>query len=140
MANNERKFLMPLAELIDRLIIDQIKEVLISEHRESYVREMEKICDDIDLIIKEKGLKISSRVIRIIIALSQINLHIWHNKDQMQKNPEKYMELLKLSHQLNGIRNQMKNMLLEETGEKEKSAERTNFNTDELEGWSISIK
>ncbi|MFA4917246.1 MAG: hypothetical protein WC560_11340 [Syntrophales bacterium] len=139
MVNNERKFLLPLAELIDRLTIDQIKEVLISEHKESFVQEMGKICSDIDIVIKEKGLKLSSRLIRIIIAVSQMNVHIWYNKDQMQKDPEKYMELLKLSHQLNGVRNRMKNLLMEETGEKEKSTERTNFNTDGLEGWGISI-
>ena len=58
----------------------------------------------------------------------------------MQKEPDRYAELLKLSHQLNGIRNQIKNLLLEETKDKDKSSERTNFNTDGLEGWDISIK
>lgn len=140
MENKKRKFLLPLTELIDRLTIDQIKEVLIPEHKENFAKEMELLCHDIDLIIEEKGLKLSSRHIRIIIAISQMNLHIWLNKDQMQKDPEKYMDLLKFSHQLNGIRNQMKNLLLEETGDREKSAERTNFNVDGLEGWEISIK
>jgi len=140
MKSRERRFLLPLAELIDRLTIDQIKEVLIADHRDSFAGEMENICHDIDLIIEEKGLKISHRVIRIIIALAQMNLHIWYNKDQMQKNPEAYLDLLKLSHQINGIRNQLKNILLEETGDKEKNSERTNFNTDGLEGWGISIR
>lgn len=140
MRNKERKFLLPLAELVDRLTIDQIKEVFLQEHKESFLKEMEILSEDIDLIIEEKGLKLSARLIRIIIALAQMNLHIWYNKDQMQKNSEKYMDLLKLSHQLNGIRNQMKNLLLEETGDKEKSAERINFNTDGLKGWDISIR
>ena len=53
---------------------------------------------------------------RIIVLISQINLHIWKNKDLMQENldnSEKYLSLLKLSHQLNGIRNRMKNYILE---------------------------
>jgi len=133
-----RLFLLPLSELLDRLTIDQIKEVLIPDHKEDFAKEMEKLCHDIDLIIEEKKLTLSSRLIRIIIAISQLNLHIWYNKDQMQKCPEQYMDLLKLSHQLNGIRNRMKNILLEETGDREKSAIRTNFNTDGLD-WELSI-
>ena len=140
MSSKERQYLLPLAELIDRLTIAQIKEVLISENKESYTQEMEKLAHDIDLIIEERELKLSARLIRIIIVLSQMNLHIWFNKDKMQNNPEHYLELLKLAHQLNGIRNQMKNLLLEESGDREKSAMKTNFNTDALEGWEISIK
>jgi len=139
MANNERQYMLPFAELIDRLTVDQIKEVLLSEDKQSYAQEMAKLAHDVDMIIEEKGLKLSARLIRIIIALSQMNLHIWHNKELMQNNPEQYMDLLKLSHQLNGIRNQMKNLLIEEAGDREKSAIRTNFNTDGLEGWEISI-
>lgn len=140
MANKERQYLPPLAELVDSLTIAQIKEVMIPEHKESLAQEMEKIAHDIDLIIEERGLKLSARLIRIIIAIAQMNLHIWHNKDKMQNDSEKYMDLLKLSHQLNGIRNQMKNILLEGAGDKEKSARRTNYNTDGLEGWDISIR
>jgi GDP-L-fucose synthase len=138
--SKKRQFLLPLAELIDRLTIGQIKEVLIPEDKKSYAQEMQKLAHDIDLMIEEGELKLSARLIRIIIVLSQMNLHIWFNKDKMLKDPDHYLELLKFSHQLNGIRNQMKNLLLEEEGDKEKSAIRTNFNTDNLEGWDISIE
>jgi hypothetical protein len=47
--------------------------------------------------------------------------------------------LLKLSHQLNGVKNRMKNLLLEETNDREKSLEKSNFNTDGLSGWDISV-
>lgn len=140
MVNSDRKFTLPLAELIDRLTIDQIKEVLLPAHKENFSQEMDKLSHDIDLIIAEKGLQLSSRFIRIIIAIAQLNLHIWQNKERMQNEPERYIELLKFSHQINGIRNQLKNLLLEETGDKDKSSERTNFNTDGLENWIISIK
>lgn len=140
MESKDRKFLPPFAELVDRLTIDQIKEVLIPNDKESFAKEMEDISHDIDLLIKEKGIELSARFIRIIVAISQINLHIWLNKDEMQKNEDKYDELLKFSHQLNGVKNQLKNLLLEEVGDKEKALQRSNFNTDGLEGWDISIK
>lgn len=135
--NSERQFLLPIAELIDRLTIDQIKEVLIKENDIS--NEIKKLEHDIDLIINEKNLKLSARIIRLVIIISQTNLHIWYNKDKMQNDKDHYNEILKISHQLNGIRNQMKNLLLEETGDIEKNYLRTNFNTDGLD-WSVSIK
>ncbi len=139
MANKQRQYLPPFAELIDSLTINQIKEVMLPENKESFAGEMKKIANDIDLIIEERDIKLSARMIRIIIAIAQMNLHIWHNKDNMQKEPDKYLDLLKLSHQLNGVRNRMKNILLEEAGDREKSARKTNFNTDGLKGWDISI-
>ncbi len=139
MAEATRKYVVPFAELVDRVTVNQIKEVLLSDGKESYAKEMENISHDIDLIIEQKGLKFSSRIMRIVVALAQLNLHIWYNKDCMQEKPEEYDDLLKLAHQLNGVRNRMKNLLLEEVGEKEKAAERSNFNTDGLEGWDISV-
>lgn len=140
MGSKERKFLPAFAELIDRLTVDQIKEVLLPDIKITVVDEMEKLCHDVDMLIEERELKLSSRIIRIIIALSQLNLHIWGLKDQMQEGTVPYDEQLKKAHQLNGIRNQLKNILLQEAKDKEKSAQRTNFNTDGLEGWNISIK
>jgi hypothetical protein len=139
MVSKERQYLPPFTELVDSLTINQIKEVLLQEGKKGFAGEMVKIAHDIDLIIEERGLKLSARMIRIIIALAQMNVHIWYNKDKMQENPDKYTEYLKLAHQLNGVRNRMKNILLEEAGDKEKSARKTNFNTDGLKGWEISI-
>lgn len=133
-------YLPTFADLIDQLTIDQIKEVLKPENKDSYAGEMKKIAHDIDMLIEEKQLKLSARMIRIIIALAQLNLHIWNRKDKMQQDSEHYSDLLKLSHQLNGLRNQMKNLILEEAGYKEASARKTNFNTDGLEDWKISIE
>lgn len=139
MADKQRQYLPPFAELVDSLTINQIKEVLLSEHKDSFAGEMRIIAHDIDLLIGERDLKLSARLIRIIIAIAQMNVHIWYNKDRMQNEPDKYAELLKLAHQLNGVRNRMKNILLEEAGDREKSARKTNYNTDGLEGWEISI-
>ena len=125
-----RLFLPTIADLVDSLSIDQIKMIKIKKHRNSYLREIEKICHDIDLIISsKKNTKINARLIRIIIIIALINLFIWNHKDEMQKNSEKYDHLLKLAHQLNGIRNQMKNLLLVEFGDAEPSLKRTNTDT-----------
>lgn len=139
MANKERQFLTPFAELVDRLTVDQIKEVLLLTDKECFAEEMERISHDIDLIVEQRQIPLSARLLRIVVALAQMNLHIWYLKDQMQKDETRYDELLKLAHQLNGIRNRMKNLLLEEAGERKKSAERSNFNTDGLEEWDVSI-
>ena len=125
--------------MIDRLTVDQIKEVLLSNRSEEISKEIQAICQDIDVIINQKQVVLSSRFIRIVVILAQMNVHIWNNKDKMKLDQEKYDEHLKLAHQLNGLRNQMKNLLLEESGERDNSSERTNFDTDGLEGWDISI-
>ncbi len=134
-----RKFVLPAAELIDRLSVDQIKEMLFDD-KSSITKEIEDLSHDIDLILSEKEVKLNSRIIRILMVISQINVHIWYLKDRMQEDAEKYDELLKLAHQINGVRNRMKNLLLEEFGDKEKSLLRSNFNTDGLEGWEPSIQ
>lgn len=134
-----RQFLPSAAELIDRLTVDQIKEVLLPAQAAACADEMAKISHDLDILIEERELPLTGRLLRMVIAVAQMNVHIWYNKDRMTETSEKYSELLKLAHQLNGLRNQLKNVLLEETGDREKSAQRTNFNTDGLEGWSISV-
>jgi hypothetical protein len=139
MQNKERLYLTPFAELIDRLTVNQIKEVLLDSGKQSYAEEMTLLAHDIDKIILERQIPLTARLIRIVIALAQMNVHIWNLKDRMQNDTKHYDEFLRLAHQINGIRNQMKNLLLEEAGEREKSAERSNFNTDGLKGWDVSI-
>jgi hypothetical protein len=139
MDSMDRKYRVPLAELLDRLTVDQIKEVLLTEGRQSFAEEMQILQHDIDVIISERNIQCSSRLLRIVVVLAQMNLHIWYLKDRMQEDPEKYDELLRLAHQLNGIRNQMKNQLLEEAGDRERSAQRSNFSTDGLKGWDVSL-
>ncbi len=131
-----------MAELIDRLSVDQIKELTFGDGKEAVRSEMKRIEHDIDLIIQEKGIRMDATLIRVIIALAQLNLHIWNNKDTMEgliDNQTRYLALLKLSHQLNGIRNQLKNHLLVVGGDKDAASVRSNFKTDGLEGWDISL-
>ena len=133
-----RKFVLPAAEVIDRLAVDQIKEMLFDDNK-SMTEEIEKLSHDIDMLIREKKIVLDARLMRIIMVLSQINVHIWYLKDKMQENEDQYDELLKLAHQINGVRNRMKNLLLEEFGDKDKSLVRSNFDTDGLKGWEPSL-
>lgn len=137
--STNRKYLPTLADLVDALSIDQIKEIKL-ENKHSYALEMKKISHDIDILISQKQIRLSARLIRMIVIVAQINLFIWNNKDKMQEDPEHYNDLLKLAHQLNGIRNRIKNLLLELSGEVEPSKKRTNVETDDLKGWEISIE
>ena len=136
-----RKFHLPLAELIDRLTVTQIKQVKIQSGKASFQNEIDILCNDIDLLLETSNVRLDARLVRILILLSQINLHIWSNKDEMQKNidnEENYLQLLKLAHQLNGIRNTMKNHLMEQEGDVEESHRKSNFETDGLD-WNFLV-
>ena len=139
--NPTRKFQLPLSEMIDRLTITQIKLSLLKDDDGALASEIEMLSHDIDLIMQNSNIELSSQLARAIVQISQINLHIWHNKDAMQSeldNEPEYLRLLKLSHQLNGIRNAMKNYLVELEGGVDSSHKRTNFETDGL-NWNYEI-
>ena len=107
-----RQFVLPLSELIDRLTINHIKLVKTNVENSGYIDEINKISSDMDKLIVSNNMSLNAKIIRMIIILSQINLHIWNNKDEMQRNldnEKEYMKFLKLSHQLNGIRNKIRN-------------------------------
>jgi len=139
MDKEQRLCLVPFSELLDRLSIAQIKELLVFENRATFSEEIRRLIQDINLIIEEKDIRPTARFIRLIIVLAQINLHIWHTKDIMMEEPGRFDECMKLAHQLNGIRNQVKNTLLEETGFTRETKKRTNINTDNLVGWKFSL-
>ncbi len=130
-----RKYLPTLSELIDRLSIIQLKEVLISEHKEKYAEGIKNIIHDIDLELSEKDVRLNGKDIRALIVLSQINLHIWHNESKAREGTNAGKNLA-LTHGLNGIRNTAKNRLQEKVGG------RKDYKTDclaaEFKDWNIS--
>ena len=138
--NNKRRILPKLAELIDLLTIYQIKETLLPKRHREYANYIENLIHDIDLLIRKKRLNLSAKLIRMIVILAQLNLHIWQQKDKMKNPSEDYEKSLKLAHQLNGLRNQIKNKLLEEFGDEVLSGKHTNVETDSLKDWKISLK
>jgi len=98
---NQRKYLPTLSELVDRLSIVQLKEVFITEHKQEYSQEIKDILHDIQLLL--------------IVVLSQMNLHIWHNESNYRKGIRDGNNL-ELTHGLNGIRNTSKNKIQEMVG------------------------
>jgi len=111
----KRKYLPTLSELIDRLSITQLKEVFIVDHKDEYGKEINDICHDIDLILKNCNNKIDAKTVRAIVVLSQMNLHIWHNESNYRKGIKSGNDL-ELTHGLNGIRNTAKNRIQESVG------------------------
>ena len=134
-SGKSRQFLPPMSELIDRMTVTQIKLNLIENGKADFESELRRLSNDIDIILSEKNIPSSAELIHLIITLSQLNLYIWQNKDEMQLNLEnesRYLELLKKSHQLNGFRNQIKNRILHLEGIVDASQTRSNFETDGL--------
>jgi hypothetical protein len=124
-----------MPDLIEKMIIDIIKEFQLKQNIVDFESEINDLVYDIDEISKECNTHLSAQTIRKIIALTIINLFIWREKDLMWG--ENGDEHLKLSHQLNGIRNQIKNILFLDNSAKNDI--RTNINVDNLEGWKISL-
>ena len=112
---NKRKYLPTLAELVDRLSIVQLKEVLITDHKQEYASEIADIVHDIQVCLDESNGEITAEIIRAIVVLSQMNLHIWHNESNYRKGI-KDGNNLELTHGLNGIRNVAKNKIQEIAG------------------------
>ncbi len=134
-----REFTLPLSELIDRLTVTQIKMNTVAGQVDDYKNEIQKLLNDIDVIIKEKNLELTAVLVHQVVALAQINLHIWRNKDLMQENlneEDKYLNFLKIAHQMNGIRNQLKNEMLGFEGIEDESQRRSNFEVDGLD-WHL---
>jgi hypothetical protein len=136
MSNKEKKYHLPISELVDRLTILEIKLVLDSKNTNDYLNELDLLKHDIELELGMKSTQIDLRLIQILVALGQMNLHIWYIKDRMKNqidSPEAYAADMKLAHQLNGLRNQLKNNLLQLEGHTNNAKVRSNIETDGLE-------
>lgn len=132
--------IISLSELIDRMSINQIKIVLkYKDCCKDFKKEMSIIENDIDEILSNSKLELSSYFIRLIVALSQVNLHIWKVKEDMINMPLKFDNNMKLAHQLNGIRNQLKNKIVREIDANFTIGKKTNVETDNLRGWDMAI-
>jgi len=137
----ERKYLPTLAELIDRLSIIQLKEVFIPENKTAYTKEIKDIMYDIDIVLQkqEEGdvcvIGVDAYMIRAIIVLAQMNLHIWHNESEARKGNAENNNL-QLTHGLNGIRTEAKNLLSTYVGEREDL--KVDCLAAEFKDWEIS--
>jgi len=134
--DNTRKYLPTFSELIDRLSIVQLKEVFIIDNKEAYAKEIKDMVHDLNLILDANKKPITAEHIRAIIALSQLNLHIWHNESKARSSGDLQGSDLALTHGLNGLRNTAKNKIEHFTGGRE------DFKIDclaaEFKDWEIS--
>lgn len=112
------KYAYPFADLIDRLVITQLKSIFIQEHTENYKKEMEDIMHDINLNIQNKNIELNSKIIHAVIVNSLSNFFIWMNESRARKGGKEQDKLLKLTHSINGVRNTSKNMISHEVGQR----------------------
>lgn len=133
----KRYYVPTFDELIDRLSIDHIKKVFSPKKDEALDKEMANLKKDIDQLLNDYKVEITSDLISKIVLLSQINLHIWELKEKMDNQPDSYDKHLKKAHQLNGLKNQIKNKLMNHTenSEKKNRTLHTNTDTDSMEAW-----
>ena len=84
--NREINFSLP--DLVDRLTIDQIKQIQFEKTAKNYEKSINQIMKSIDRIIIKKKIKISDQLISVLLNLSQINLYIWFLRKDLrtQKN------------------------------------------------------
>jgi len=135
----QRRWLPTLGELIDRLSIHQLKEVFVPEHKEKFSSEMKDITHDIDEFIKENDIKLTGEMLRCVIALAQINEHIWYNENEARQGGTQDLERLRLTHGLNGLRNRLMNKIMYLTGQSERHDPKTDCLAAEFSDWLLSI-
>ena len=127
------------SELVDKLSIIQIKQLINNKQYRSYENTISKILNELELnISKNKKMILNSKIINLLNILSQINLFIWILRDEMKISKKNYKQNMKLSHQLNALRNIAKNKLLLICNKNKNQDLRTNINKEDLKGWKFS--
>ena len=127
------------SELVDKLSIIQIKQLINNKQYRSYENTISKILNELELnISKNKKMILNSKIVNLLNILSQINLFIWILRDEMQISKKNYKQNMKLSHQLNALRNITKNKLLLIFNKNKNQDLRTNINKEDLKGWKFS--
>jgi len=130
----QRKYLPTISDLIDRLSIIQLKEVLIPEHKDEYTDEIQDIVEDLEELMRWE--KPTGEMIRAIIVLAQMNTHIWYNESNFRAG--KGEGNLELTHGLNGIRNTAKNKIQENLVEGGRKDYKIDCLAAEFKDWEIS--
>lgn len=115
---HKRRYLPTFAELTDRLSIVQLKSIFIPENSGAYNKEMSDIMHDLDIIIKQKKIRLSGKMIRAIMMIMLTNRYIWENESKARAGGSEQDRLLKLTHSINGVRNTSKNIISKELGER----------------------
>tara|TARA_B100000085_G_scaffold113180_1_gene103332 strand:- start:434 stop:805 length:372 start_codon:yes stop_codon:yes gene_type:complete len=98
--------------------ICQLKAIFIPENKEAYDQEIADIQHDLDQIIEEKNIKLSSEMLKATSIVMLTNRYIWENESKCRNGDSQDLELLKLTHSINGVRNLAKNVISRELGER----------------------
>ena len=109
-----RKYLPTFSELVDRMSICLLKRVFIPENSEAYDQEIEDIKHDLNEIIKEKDVKLSSEMLYATLVIMLSNRYIWENESKCRSGEVQDYSLLKKTHSINGVRNNAKNVISKE--------------------------
>jgi hypothetical protein len=131
--NDIPQYKLSFAELIDKLTISQLRELLLNST--NYEKEISELEHDINLKLVYDG--DIARDLRLVFLIAVLNALIWASKESMESKPEKYNEYLRDAHMWNGLKNQLKN-ILDERFEKNKTSKRTNIDTSGLD-YHLSI-
>ena len=134
---DQRQYELPLSELIDKLTILQLRETLLNSA--VYADDIQRLEHDIDLVLRQKNIVLTARSVRIVFLMGQLNTLIWLYKDRMAEVGDggQYTRYLMLAHQVNGLKNALKNRLMDDVGDIP-AAHRTNIKTDGL-AYHVSI-
>ena len=114
----DRKYLPTFAELADRMSICILKSIFIPENKEAYDKETQDIKHDLDLICEDKNLKLNSDIVKSLMIIMLSNRYIWENESKCRKGDSQNLDLLRLTHSINGVRNTAKNFLSKGLGER----------------------
>ena len=114
--SKQRRYLPTLADLVDRLSIVQLKAIFIPEHSAEYMKERADIEHDINLIIQEKGIQFDAEALHAILVIMLSNHFIWTNESIIRQEGTGQEKRLKLTHSINGVRNNAKNQLAKVDG------------------------
>ena len=92
-----------------------------------------------DSFINDLNIPLTGDLIRCIISISQINEHIWYNESKARSGESQDVELLRLTHGLNGIRNRLMNKIMSITGQSDRLDPKTDCLAAEFKDWNMSI-
>lgn len=124
---SDRKILPTLADLLDTKSILELKMQAFPQHLKAYEIEHKKIRHDINLILKAHHRVFDNILLQLFNNLLNINDTIWRLKDRMIKDPEHATEYLMKAHEINSLRNEYKNDILDELQDRNVAHRRTNL-------------
>lgn len=128
------------SDLLDKLCVIQIKQIIKDSKYKEFEKGISSIIKELNInSFKKKNIYFDAKIINLIIALSQINTFIWLKRDSIKKSNKDLNKNMKLSHQLNALRNLAKNKLADTLRNRKSANIKTNINKEDLKGWRYTI-